>query len=132
MLMKKLEMKINCAAPRTNAEIGNEHIHRLLRLEERVLSRIVETSHLSADAENVHREEDAVNADEAQPEMNLAERFVHEPAEHFREPEIESGERREQRRDCHHQMEVRDDEVGILQVECRPLTFRGRCRSIRR
>src|SRR5262245_17903566 len=66
----------------------NEHIHTLLRDQEIIFRRIVKTPHLAADAKDVHWEKDAIDADEADPEMNLAQRLVHEPAEHFREPEI--------------------------------------------
>src|SRR6476661_7993390 len=67
----------------------NENVQRLLRLEEVIVGRIVNAAHLPADSENVHREEHAIHASEAQPEVQFAKRFIHEPAEHLREPEIE-------------------------------------------
>ena len=66
----------------------NKYVHRLLRLKEDVLGRVINTTHLAADSDNVHREEHAIGADEREPEMNLSERRVHEPAEHLREPEV--------------------------------------------
>src|SRR5438552_293602 len=93
---------------------GDEDIQRLLRLQERVLSRIIQPAHLSADAENVHREEDTIDAHKAEPKMNFAESFVHQSAEHFREPEVKTPKSREQRSDSHYEMEVRNDEIGVL------------------
>src|SRR5207247_1628012 len=97
----------------------DKDIHGLLRNQEHILRRVVNSTHLPADADNVHRKEHAVNADESQPKMNLSERFIHEPAEHFREPEIQTAECRKQRSNCHHKMEVGDDEISILKLNIR-------------
>src|SRR5262245_7509576 len=66
----------------------NKHVDDLLIRQELIVQRIVNASHLPADADDVHREEDAVGSDEAHPEMDLARGFIHHPAEHFWEPEI--------------------------------------------
>src|SRR5207247_6782822 len=80
---------------------------------------VVNSTHLSADADNVHRKEHAVNTDESQPKMNPSERFIHEPAEHFREPEVQAAECGKQRSNRHHKMEVGDDEIRILKLNIR-------------
>src|SRR5688572_19688321 len=64
----------------------------------------------------MHREEHAVNRNEAHPEVNLAERFVHEPAEHLRKPEVQASVGGKQRCNSHHEMEMGDDKVGVLQL----------------
>src|SRR5262249_16137623 len=70
---------------------GNEHVHHLLRLKKHVLARIVNTTHLAAHPNNVHWEENAICADEREPEVNLSERVVHEAAEHLRKPEVQTA-----------------------------------------
>src|SRR2546426_10481725 len=77
---------------------------------------MVNTPHLAANADNMHREEDGVNTDETQQEMNLAERFVHEAAEHLGEPEIHPRECREQGSDRHHKVEVGHQKKSILEL----------------
>ncbi len=57
----------------------------------------------------------AVSSDEAAPEVNLAQCFVHHAAVHFGEPEICSRKDAEHCRHAHHQVEVADDEVGGVQ-----------------
>src|SRR5215475_526395 len=109
---------------RAQNECGNrnKYVHRLLLLKEHVLGRVINTTHLAADSNNVHREENAIRPDEREPEVNLSECGVHEPAEHLREPEVQSGKCGEQWSDRHDEMEVRYDEVSILE-----LNIRSRC-----
>src|SRR5580700_9136802 len=64
----------------------NEAMHRNERLEVVVNERLI-AAHVAREAEVMEGHEDAVSTHEAQPEMNLTERVVHHPAEHFREPE---------------------------------------------
>src|SRR5262245_35002049 len=52
----------------------DEDVQHLLRLKKNIVRGIVDSSHLSTDSQNVHREEDAIDADEARPEVHLAER----------------------------------------------------------
>ena len=85
---KEIEQENQLSRTENKGRNGDEDIDRLLRHQEHILRWIVNTPHLAANADNMHREEDRVNTDETQPEMNLAERFVHEAAEHLREPEI--------------------------------------------
>ncbi len=67
-------------------------------------------------AQIMHRHENAVDADESKPEMQLSERLVHHPANHFGHPEIGAGKNSENRRHGHHEMEVGNDEVGGVQI----------------
>ena len=58
---------MSCAAARTNAEIEMNTFSDLLGLQEFIIERVIEASHLPADSQNVHREEHAIDADEAEP-----------------------------------------------------------------
>src|SRR5215831_9469760 len=113
----KQENQLRC----TQHESGDryEHIHRLLLLQEHVLSWIIDPSHLPADSDDMHRKEHAIGADEGEPEMNLSESGVHETAKHLRKPEIEAPKGREQRSDRHYQVKMRYHEIGILQLDIR-------------
>src|SRR2546426_6372722 len=62
-------------------------------------------------AEPVHGHEDAVDACERQPEMNLAERFVQPAAKQFGKPEKQRAKNGECRRDAHDEMEMASDEI---------------------
>src|SRR5262245_47222971 len=98
---------------------GNEHVHHLLRLKKHVLGWIVNTTHLAAHPNYVHWEENAIGADEREPEMNLSECVVHEAAEHLRKPEVQTAKSREQRCDGHNQVKMCNDKVSILQLDIR-------------
>ena len=54
------------------------------------------------------------------------------PAKHLREPEIGAGEHSEDRRHAHDQMEVRDDEVGVVQVQVQRRLRQEQARKVRR
>src|SRR5467141_1473263 len=71
----------------------------------------------AGEAEEVLHEENHVEEDHGQPEMNLAERLVVHLAGPFRQPEVDAGERREQRPGHHHVVEVRHHVVGVLQLD---------------
>ena len=58
-----------------------------------------------------------VYEDERPPEVNLAQRLVHEAAEHLGEPEVGPREDAKGRADRHRVVEVRNDEVGVVQGE---------------
>jgi hypothetical protein len=58
-----------------------------------------------------------VEADEQQPEVDLAQPFVEHAAGHLRPPEIEPGEHREHHGAEHHIVEVGDDEVAVGELE---------------
>ncbi|KAF1854768.1 hypothetical protein Lal_00013172 [Lupinus albus] len=67
-------------------------------------------------AQEVHREEDQVHADEEYPELQVRQEFGVHPAAHLREPVVEPGEERGDRAQRQHVVEVRHHVVGILQV----------------
>ena len=68
-------------------------------------------------AEDVHREEGEVEADEREPEVELAEPLVVHPAGHLREPVVDPGEDREDGAAEEHVVDVRDDEVRLAHVD---------------
>src|SRR5687767_14646416 len=70
---QEIEQEDQLCRPENEGGIGDEHIDWLLRNEELVLQRIVYAPHLAADTKDVHRIKDAIHADEADPEMNLAQ-----------------------------------------------------------
>src|SRR5579872_6711968 len=49
--------------------------------------------------------------------MKVTEDGVHEAAEHLGEPVIDAGEHAEDGGDAHHEMEMRDDEIGIVEMD---------------
>ena len=94
---------------------GHEFVHGLQVREETDGRSVRVTANAARDPDEMHRHEDAVGADEREPEMNFAQRLVHHAAKHFREPEISGGENSEDSGDAHHQVEVRDHVVGGVQ-----------------
>src|ERR1700719_283410 len=74
----------------------NKFVDRNHRLQKIVLLRIVDPAHVPSHPEDVHREERAVERDERDPEMNLAERLAHHVAEHLGIPIGNSREDAEQ------------------------------------
>ena len=69
------------------------------------------------DTQPVLHQERRVEADEQQPEVDLAEPLVEHPPGDLRPPEVEAGEHREHHGAEHHVVEVRDHEVGVGQLE---------------
>ena len=63
------------------------------------------------------RNKDCINADEGDPEVQLAKALVHHPAEHLWKPEVRRREHSENRGDTHHQVEVRGHEIRIVKKE---------------
>src|SRR6185369_7456178 len=90
-----------------------QRLQKLVLAETRIASRHADDSH------DVHRHKDRVDADERQPEMNLANPLVHQTAKHLREPEVERSEHSEDRSHTHHQVEVSRDDIRVVhrQVE---------------
>ena len=66
-------------------------------------------------AEEVLREEHQVDADEGQPEVQLADRLVVHVAGDLREPVVPAGEDREHGAERQHVVEVRHHVIGVLQ-----------------
>src|SRR5690606_14493733 len=92
-------------------------VERLQLLEVLIDRRIRNTAHHASEAQVVHREESHVEEDKGQEEMNLADRLVQHHPEHFREPEIDRTEDREDTSAEEDVMEVRHDEVGVVHKE---------------
>ena len=70
----------------------------------------------------------AVEADEEQPEVHLAERLVQQAPRHLREPVVHAGEDAHQASADEHVVEVPDDEVRPVHVEIERNRRPGRCR----
>ena len=68
------------------------------------------------DAQEVLHEERGVEADEQQPEVDLAQPLVEHPAGELGPPEVEAGEHREHDRAEDDVVEVRHDEVAVGQA----------------
>src|SRR5437899_3132012 len=114
---KKFKNKNQLTDTENKGRNADENIYRLLRHKKHVLRRIVNAPHLAADADNVHGEEHAIDTDECQPKVDSAECFIHQTAEHFRKPEIQPAECREEWSNRHHQVKMRHDEVRILKLD---------------
>ena len=71
----------------------------------------------SGETQEVHREERDVEEDERQPEMDLGELLVVHVARPLRDPIVDPPEEREQRARDHHIVEMRDDVIGILELD---------------
>src|ERR1700686_3149405 len=69
--------------------------------------------------------ENGIGTDEAEPEVNLSQGFVHHAPKHLGEPEVGSSKNPEHCCDAHHQMEVSDHEVGRMQHD----VSRGLCQE---
>src|SRR5581483_3032213 len=82
-----------------------------------VLGRVGDPPHHAAEADQMHGTENQIEKNERQPEMNLAQGFVHQPAEHLGEPEIESGEAAEENVADQRVVKMRDHEVGVVNVD---------------
>src|SRR5260370_34323635 len=64
----------------------------------------------------VHWHEDRVRAYKADEKMPACQRFVHHPAEHFREPVIGGGKYAEDGRHTHNQVEMSGHESCVVQL----------------
>src|SRR5712692_11026843 len=65
----------------------------------------------------MHRHEDGVHAYKRKPEVDFAEAFAQVASEHFRRPEIGGGKNAEDGRDAHNQVEMGDDEIGVVEEQ---------------
>src|SRR2546430_13442367 len=74
------------------------------------------TAGMAGESQEMHRNKRGVGADEAEPEVNAAERFIHHAAEDLGIPEINACKDGEDRSHAHDQVEVGDDEVCVVQV----------------
>ena len=72
---------------------------------------------MAVQAELVHREKDAVVEHKRQPEVHPAPERTHHPSEHFRIPVRHRRENREQTSAEEHVMQVRDDEIRVVDID---------------
>ena len=86
------------------------------RLQEIVLRRIGDAPHHAADADKMHRAENGVEENEREPEMDLAERFIHHPTEHLWKPVVKARETGEENVADQSVVEVRHDEISVMNV----------------
>src|SRR5437870_13532689 len=68
---------------------------------------------MTGNSQKVHRKKGAVKKNVSQYEMNLAQFFVHHPAEHLGEPIVDGGEQREDD-PCDNVMEMGDDKIRVV------------------
>src|SRR5882724_10949632 len=71
----KIEVKNNLRQHRDNRGDGNEDYQRVKRVEPPILSELRIATRHSHHSHRVHGNEDAIDADESNPEMKLAEPF---------------------------------------------------------
>src|ERR1035438_8162652 len=72
-------------------------------------------AHVAGPAKVVERHEDAVGADEGEPEMDFPDRFIEHVSGHLREPEVGSRKDTEHGRNTHDHVEVADHEVSSVE-----------------
>src|SRR4051812_18090668 len=70
----------------------------------------------AAHAQDVHREERKIEADEEQPEVQLAKRLAQHASGDFWEPVVEGTEQWEYRAAKQDVVEVRDDEISVVHL----------------
>src|SRR5579862_6206699 len=80
-----------------------------------VVNECLVAADISRETQVMERHEDRVGSNEAEPEMQLAQSFVHHAAEHLGEPEIGSGKNSKHGRYTHDHMEVANHEVSGMQ-----------------
>ncbi len=99
----------------------DENVDRLQLCEVSHGSRVKIAPRMARQPQEMHWHKDGIDTYERQPEVNLPNPFVQEPAKHLRKPEICGREHSENRRHAHDQVKVRDNEVGVvkIQVQCR-------------
>src|SRR5439155_25062958 len=66
-------------------------------------------------ADEVHRHEDAIDSDKSDPEMDLAQGFIHHAPKHLGEPEEGAREHAKDSRNAHHHVEMRHHKVAGVQ-----------------
>src|SRR4029077_11502648 len=99
-----------------HAETGNIRADRRDEIPPGERIRIVDVATRHArEAEEVLREEGQIDANESEPEMQLADGLAVHVAGHFREPVIPAAENGEDRAERKHVVKVRDDIIGAVQ-----------------
>src|ERR1700687_3601625 len=106
------EDELRCA--RAECRDGDELVQRQQRSSIIIYERRI-TPHVAHQSEVMERHENAIGANEGEPEMKLAQGFVHHPAGHLAEPEVRAGKDAENRRHAHHHVEMADHEIRGVQ-----------------
>jgi hypothetical protein len=88
----QVKEKMNCAAPVKAAMVMNLCTGMSGPMKSSTKARIA--ANVADQSEIVEGHEDAIGADEGEPEVQLAQSFVHHAPGHFAEPEIGAGETR--------------------------------------
>src|SRR6266851_1789624 len=85
----------------------------------RELSVVVYAPLVAGDSGDEQRNENHVKRDDRAPEMNFPERLIEHAAKHFRVPESESGKNGNDGDGDERVMEVRDQEIRVVQINIR-------------
>ena len=64
----------------------------------------------------MHREEGDVESDESRPEVPARQALAQHDAEDFRSPIVDAAEQGKDRAADEHVMEMRDDEIGVMNL----------------
>ena len=71
---------------------------------------------IAGEPEQMHWHEDAIDAEESKPEMNVSKALAQHSSKHLRIPEVNRGEDGEDGRDSHDHMQVTDHEIRGMQI----------------
>src|SRR5437667_621772 len=93
---------------------GNEFVQRQQRSGVIIYERRI-TPHVAHQSEVMERPENAMGTDKGEPEMKLAQGWVHHAAGHLAEPEVRAGKDTEKGRHTHDHVEMADNEIGGVQ-----------------
>src|ERR1044071_5512527 len=70
----------------------------------------------SAQAKKMHAEKSEIETDEKEPEVNLAQSFIHHAAGHFGNPVVQASKHRKYRATNQDIVKMRNDEVGVMNL----------------
>ena len=110
----EIEVEDQLHRDRCDRRYRYEHHERMQILQIFILSKLRKATRHADQAHNVHRHEDAVHANERDPEVQLTESFIHHAAKHLREPEIGGCKHAEDRSNTHHEMKVSQHDIGVM------------------
>src|ERR1022692_1660302 len=112
----EVEQEEQLARGRPERRMTNEHVDAVQALQIIHARGLRVAPRMTGYAQEVHGNEDRVDADEGDPEVDLADGLVHHLAEHLREPEVAAGEDAEDGRHAHDHVKVRHHEVSIVKI----------------
>ena len=107
----------NLSRPQNKSKHRNQYIYPLHMLQKFVLRRVGDSPHVPPNAEDVHREKDAVKGNERNPKMNLANNLIHVPPKHFGEPVKDASKNGEDAAAEDNIMNMRHNIVCIVDVD---------------